>query len=175
METGAIKVMITPGSNMVSSFPDPDRVTAALAKTDLVVCHDLFMSETARRAADVILPSTSWLEEIGVKATEGHIHLSDTALPAPGECRPVYAFIRDLAARLGVEDFHPWASHEEAINAVIDHPATGGATIEKLRAAGGRMSLDVSHHAYPDRKFGTPSGKIEFRSDQLAALGLPAL
>ena len=175
MEDGRIKVMLTPGANMVSSFPDPDRVAAALGKTDLVVCHDLFMSETARRAADIILPSTSWLEEIGVKATEGHIHLCETILPAPGDARPVYEVIRDLADRLGVEDFYPWTGHENVIDAVLAHPATGHATVAAMRGEGGRRALDISHHAYPDRRFGTPSGKIEFRSDLAASMGLPAL
>src|SRR3712207_6897165 len=44
------------------------------------VSYDLFMSDTARRFADVILPSTSWLEELGCKATNTHLYLMEQAL-----------------------------------------------------------------------------------------------
>jgi len=40
---------------------------------------------------------------------------------------------------LAVTDFYRWTSQEELIDAVLDHPATGGATIASLRANGGRM------------------------------------
>jgi anaerobic selenocysteine-containing dehydrogenase len=61
------------------------------------------------------------------------------------------------------------------MDAALDHPATGHATVAGLRAAGGRVSLNVSHVAYPTHAFATPSGKIEFRSDRAAGAGLPAL
>jgi anaerobic selenocysteine-containing dehydrogenase len=36
-------------------------------------------------------------------------------------------------------------------------------------------ALPISHVAYPDRRFDTPSGKVEFSSERARALGLPAL
>ena len=174
-ESGQIKVLLTPGANILTSFADANRAEAALARVDLVVCHDLFMSETARKSADIILPSTSWLEEVGVKATERHLHLCDTALPAPGEARPIYQVARDLADRLGIDDFHPWADHEGALDALLDHPSTGGVTIASMRANGGRAALKVSPVSYEARRFDTPSGKIEFVSERARDAGLPAL
>lgn len=61
------------------------------------------------------------------------------------------------------------------MNAALDHPATGHATVEMMRAAGGRVPLKISHVAYPTFEFATPSGKIEFLSERAAAMGLPAL
>jgi anaerobic selenocysteine-containing dehydrogenase len=40
---------------------------------------------------------------------------------------------------------------------------------------GGIRALDVSHVAYPDRRFDTPSGKVELVSARAASLGLPPL
>jgi anaerobic selenocysteine-containing dehydrogenase len=79
------------------------------------------------------------------------------------------------AHRLAIGDFYPWASQEELIDAVLDHPATGRATIASLRANRGRMAMKVSHIAYPSRRFHTPSGKIEFYSERAKEAGLPPL
>jgi predicted molibdopterin-dependent oxidoreductase YjgC len=62
---------------MLSSFADAGKVADGLAKTDLVVCVDLFMKETARRFADVVLPGTAWLEELGFKVTNTHLYLME--------------------------------------------------------------------------------------------------
>lgn len=175
LESGRVKVLLTLGSNILSSFPDTNRMRAALARAELVVAYDLFMNQTAREVADVVLPGTIWLEEIGVKATNTHVYLADRALPAAGEARPLYELYSGLAERLGVADVYPWADQEAAIDAVLDHPATGHATVEWMRRNGGRAELRISHVAYPGRVFDTPSGKIEFLSERASAMGLPAL
>ena len=48
----------------------------------------------------------------------------------------------------------------------------GSATFQ---VSGGRAELRISHVAYPERAFDTPSGRIEFVSERAAAMGLPAL
>jgi anaerobic selenocysteine-containing dehydrogenase len=111
------------------------------------------MNETTRRFADVVLPGAAWLEDIGCKATHTHVYLMDRILQPAGEAWPTQDVLKGLADRLAVTDFYPWASQEELIDAVLDHPATGGATIASLRANGGRMALKISHIAYPDRRF----------------------
>ena len=175
MEQGRLRAFVALGTNMLSSYADAGRVAAGLEKMDLVVSYDLFMNDMIRKHADVVLPATSWLEDVGVKATHTHLYLMDKALPAPGETRPMSALIRDLAARLGLKDFYPWESDHGHIDAVLDHPCTGHATVESLRAQGGIGALDISHVAYPDHRYATPSGKLEFYSARAAQHGLPAL
>jgi len=175
LESGAVKVFVSIGSNVLSSFADTNRVRAALAKADLVVAYDIFNNQTIREAADIVLPGTIWLEEIGAKSTNTHVHLCDKVLHAAGEARPVYELYRGLAKRLGVEGVYPWINQEAAINAVLDHPAAGHTSVEELRANGGRMPLQVSHVAYPTFEFSTPSGKVEFYSERAVAMGLPPL
>lgn len=175
LETSEVKVLLTLGSNMLSSFPDTNRMRRAIEKTELVVCYDIFMNQTAREVADIILPGTIWLEEVGVKSTNTHVYLSDRALPPTGDVRPLFEIYKELAARLDLGDVYPWPDQEAAIDAVLDHPATGHATVESMRANGGRAELHISHVAHPNYEFQTPSGKIEFRSDCALAMGLPAL
>ncbi len=170
-----VRVLLLFGSNMLSSYADTQSVEAALDKLDLVVCHDLFMNETTRRYADVVLPGTAWLEDIGCKATNTHVYLMDRILEPAGEARPVQDVLKGLADRLGVDDFYPWASQEELLDAVLDHPATGRATVAALRANGGNAALNISHVAYPTNEFHTPSGKIEFYSARAEEAGLPPL
>lgn len=175
LESGRIKVLISIGSNFLSSFPDTGRVRAALAQAELFVVYDIFPNQSTREAAHVVLPGTIWLEEIGAKATNAHVHLCDRALPPTGQARPLHDLLQGLAARLGVEDVYPWANEEAAIDAVLDHPATGHATVRDMRTNGGSVALNISHVAYPTLAFDTPSGKIEFVSAKAEAMGLDAL
>jgi anaerobic selenocysteine-containing dehydrogenase len=172
---GRVRVMLLFGTNMLSSFADTEQVATGLGRTDLVVSYDLFMNDTARRCADVLLPSTAWLEELGCKATNTHLYLMEQALPPPGETRPLSQVLQDLAQRLGLQDFYAWDSHEGIINAILDHPCTDHATVATLRQRGGIAPLQVSPIAYPDCQFHTPSGKVEFFSARAQSLGLPPL
>lgn len=175
LESGRIKVLVSIGSNFLSSFPDTERVRSALAKAELFVVYDLFRNQSIREAAHVVLPGTIWLEEIGAKATNTHVHLCDRVLDPAGEARPLHEVLQGLASRLGVEDVYPWANETAAVNAVLDHPAAGHVTVEKLRETGGSAPLEISHVAYPTLEFDTPSGKIEFLSEKAREMGLDAL
>ncbi|HTG74735.1 MAG TPA: molybdopterin-dependent oxidoreductase [Terriglobia bacterium] len=175
LSNGRLKVLLLLGTNMLSSFADAGQVADGLDRMNTVVCVDLFMNETARRFADVVLPGTAWLEELGFKVTNTHLYLMERALEREGETRPIHEILRSLANSLGLTDFFPWGSIEEVLDAILDHPTTGHATVASLRAAGGFVPLRVPAVAYADRKFDSPSGKIEFYSPQAERLGLPPL
>src|SRR4029079_17891975 len=173
---------------MLSSFADAGDISKSLAGTETIVAVDLFMNETMRRFADVILPGTAWLEEVGFKTTNTHLYLMERALEREGETRPIYEILTALANSLGLAGSSRWDSVEEIIDALLDHPTTGHATVAGLRAAGGFLPLNVPHVAYGNRKFDSPSGnielhsshdeptgKIEFYSAQAERLELPPL
>ena len=175
MVEGRVRVMLLLGTDMLSSFADATRVAEGLARTDLVVSYDLFLNDTARRFADVVLPATAWLEELGCKSTNTHLYLMPKALDAPGAAKPIAWVLQELAARLALDDFFPWDSESGPLDAILDHPATGHATAAALAAEGGMRALNVSPVAHPDLKFPTPSGKIELYSERAIGLGLPPL
>jgi len=172
---GRIANLLLMGTNMLSSFADAGRVAQGLARTRLVVSYDLVLNDTAKRFADVVLPGTAWLEELGCKSAFTHLYLMEPVLPPAGEARPATWVMRELAARLGLQGFFPWASDEALLDAILDHPATGHATVASLRAQGGIGQLRVSHVANPTLEFDTPSRRIEFYSEDAVRLGLPAL
>src|SRR5919108_3655259 len=172
---GRVRVLLLFGTNMLSSFADTERLTEGLARTDLIISHDLFMHGTARRFADVILPGTAWLEQLGCKMTNTHLYLMEQALEPPGETRSLTWVLCALADRLGLAEFFPWKTEEEMIDAILAHPSTGYATVADLRAEGGIRAMHISHVAYPDHRYHTPSGKVEFYSEPARQLGLPPL
>lgn len=175
VESGRIKAFLLFGTNLLSSFADASRMQKGFEKMELVVQHDLFMNETARQYADVVLPATAWLEDLGCKATSTHLYLMEQVLEPEGEARSMTYVVRGLAERLEIENFYPWERPYGHINAVLDHPATDHATVDSLRENGGMKAMNVSHVAHPDHNYVTPSGKIEFYSEQAQEHGLPPL
>lgn len=175
LRNGSIHNLLLMGSNMLSSFSDANAVADGLARTQMVVSYDLFLNDTARRFADVVLPSTAWLEELGCKATHTHLYLMEPALEPAGETRPLSWFLKELAGQLQLDGFFPWETEQALVDAILDHPSTGHATVDSLRRSGGIGALQISHVANPKLDFDTPSRKIEFYSARAESLGLPAL
>jgi anaerobic selenocysteine-containing dehydrogenase len=175
LSDGTVRVLMLGGTDMLSSFADSGRLADALSKLDLVVSFDLFLNDTARRFAHVALPGTAWVEELGAKATNTHVYLMPKAVEPPGECRSMMSVLRELAQRMDVPDFFPWADEAGPLDAILAHPRTRHATVAALTAEGGMRALDVSHVGHHDLKFPTPSGKVELSSARAASLGLPAL
>jgi anaerobic selenocysteine-containing dehydrogenase len=175
LEERRVRVLLLFGTDMLSSYADTGRVGAALEHVDLLATYDLFFHDTARRHADLFLPATSWLEDTGCKSTNTHLYLMPKVLEPPGETRPATWVLRELAKRLDLHDYFPWSAETGALDALLDHPATGRATAAALAAEGGIRELRISHVAYPDLIFDTPSGKVEFVSERARSLGLPAL
>jgi anaerobic selenocysteine-containing dehydrogenase len=179
LDAGKIDVFWLLGSNILSSFADTNHLAQGLSKVKLVVAYDLFMNETIRSSADLILPGTAWLEELGLKQTASHIYLMEQILPPEGETRPLSTILQELASRLSIPDVFPWRDQEDYINALLaaQRMADGQAlTVAELRRMGGYWKR--SHHspvAYPDYRFHTPSGKVEFWSERALKVGLSAL
>ena len=175
IEQGRLGAFLMLGTNMMSSYADASGLEKGFEKMEMIAGYDLFMNDMTSKYADVILPATAWLEDVGVKATHTHLYLMEQALPPPGATRPLAHVVRELAEQLGIDGFYPWEPDYGHIDAVLDHPATGHATVESLRARGGIAELNISHVAHPDHRYATPSGKIEFYSDSAVQHGLPAL
>ncbi|TDO15218.1 formate dehydrogenase subunit alpha [Halomonas ventosae] len=99
---GTIKGMYILGENPAMSDPDLDHARAALARLEHLVVQDLFVTETAQ-FADVILPASSWPEKDGsVTNTNRQVQLGRAAVPLPGEAKPDWWIIQQIANRLGL-------------------------------------------------------------------------
>ena len=88
--------------------------------------------------------------------------------------------LRDLAAPLAIDDFFPWKEEEAYLNALLVPQRMDeeghSLTLEHLRQRGGMWQKSrLSPVAYPDHRFHTPSGKVEFWSERARNAGLSPL
>ncbi len=99
---GTIKGMYILGENPAMSDPDLTHARAALAALEHLVVQDLFVTETAQ-FADVILPAAAWSEKSGtVTNTNRQVQMGRAALSPPGEAKPDWWVIQEIARRFGL-------------------------------------------------------------------------
>jgi anaerobic selenocysteine-containing dehydrogenase len=169
-----IKALIVTAANPAVTNPNTAKVEQALGSLDLLVVNDFFMTRTAR-LAHYILPAATFLEreEIHYYAKRQMVNLSRRVITVEG-VRDEYTLWHDLAHRLGFgETRFPWPD-EDAVNRWILEPT--GFTVEQLRRhPEGLVYKPVDYGRCRRRPFPTPSGKIEFASARLKALGLPEI
>src|SRR6266446_5228390 len=108
---GRIRGMFMMGENPFLSDPNINKVRKALSKLDFLAVQDIFLTETAE-FADVVLPATSCLEKLGTYTnTDRRVQVGRPALRPPGEARPDWQVLCELAGRLGYP--MPYESPEE--------------------------------------------------------------
>ncbi|MBO9409980.1 MULTISPECIES: formate dehydrogenase subunit alpha [unclassified Ruegeria] len=99
---GNIKGMYILGENPAMSDPDVNHARAALAKLDLMIVQDIFLTETANYA-DIILPASALYEKNGtVSNTNRQVQRVRPAVAPPGEAREDWAITVELAQRIGL-------------------------------------------------------------------------
>jgi predicted molibdopterin-dependent oxidoreductase YjgC len=72
---GQLDVLLTAGTDMLNSFSDAGAIERDLERVGLIVAYDIFANDTIRRVADIVLPGTVWLEDLGIKETATHLYL----------------------------------------------------------------------------------------------------
>ncbi|MFN8113206.1 MAG: formate dehydrogenase subunit alpha [Solirubrobacterales bacterium] len=100
---GELKALIVFGEDIVQTDPDSTHVRAAIDACELVVSHEIFLSETAAMA-DVVLPAASFLEKDGTFTNfDRRVQRVRPALPPPGEATPDFDIINAVATALGTD------------------------------------------------------------------------
>jgi len=103
IHAGTIRGMYIQGENPAMSDPDLHHARGALAKLEHLVVQDLFVTETAQ-FADVVLPASAWSEKDGtVTNTNRQVQMGRAAVPLPGDARPDWWIIQEIARRLGLD------------------------------------------------------------------------
>ena len=178
-------------SNPGAVAPNLNAVRRGLMRPDLfTVVHELFFNDTTDYA-DYILPATTFLEHTDIQGAYGHyfVQLSSQAIAPLGESRPNVWLFSQLAQRMGFteECFRdtPEQIIQQALNVGEDGRATNAGmehiTLDDLKREG---HIPLAFHLNPETQpfmpyvsgtLPTPSGKIEFYSETLAAQGLDAV
>ncbi len=99
-ESGSIKGYYVMGENPMMSEPDLLHARHVMENLDFLLYQDIFMNETGEYA-DVILPAVSFAERDGTFTnSDRRVQLVRPAIKSPGESRPDWEIIQDLALRI---------------------------------------------------------------------------
>ncbi len=169
-----IKGWVVAGTNMLKSVPAPARTIEAMKKLDLLVAIDILPTDFVMMA-DVILPECTYLERHDkLKVSRGRsltVSLRQPAVKPHHDSKEGWWIAKELASRLGLNDYFPFDHYEEYIRKQCDVMEIDYDRIKKY----GSIFYSDTANPYitsanqPD--FSTPSGKIELYSNRLAQAG----
>lgn len=173
-----LKAWIAMRHDLLSGMPDPEEQKLLLDKCELLVSIDVNYSEFGWYC-DVILPESTYLERNGFifqqKGLKPRFTVRKKAVEPRYNTKSSWMLFRDLARRLGMNDFLPFETIEEFWEWQLEGT---GYSIEDFDEKG-YVELSDTPIWYDrdklDGQFKTPSGKIEIVSEKLTAAGFPSL
>ncbi|MDH5207757.1 MAG: molybdopterin oxidoreductase family protein [Burkholderiaceae bacterium] len=171
-----IDALIVYNSNPVAVAPHSGEVARGFAREDLfTVVLDHFQTDTAD-FADYVLPATTQLEHVDVHKSYGHYYVlaNNPAIEPLGEALPNSEIFRRLARRMGYGDECFAESDDQlAAQAFVRSGPTSSFDWQQLKLAGWqRLDLPAPHAPFAHGRFPTASGRCEFVSERLGALGI---
>ncbi|MGO4406975.1 molybdopterin-dependent oxidoreductase [Bosea sp. RAF48] len=139
-----IRAMWVMATNPAVSLPEADKVSAALAGLDLfIVSENVLSNDTLAAGPHYILPAATWGEKDGtVTNSERRISRQRAFLPLPGEVKPDWGIVCEVAKRLGFGEAFAYAG-PHAIYA--EHAALSAFEND------GTRDFDIGAHAGLDR------------------------
>ena len=173
-----IEAVVVYNSNPVAVAPESAKVAQGFAREDLfTVVIEHFLTDTADHA-DYVLPATTQLEHWDIHGSYGHtdVLLNRPAIAPLGQARSNAQIFRDLAARMAAYDpaFAAPGFHEDDEALCRQAIESSQVDFDQLLVSG-FAHLPVPDAPFADGGFATPSGKCEFHSASLEALGINPL
>jgi predicted molibdopterin-dependent oxidoreductase YjgC len=136
LHDGRVKALYLIGENPAHTEPNAHHVKHGLENLEFVVAQDIFLNDSSREFADVVLPASSFAEKDGTFTnTERRVNRVRKAIPSPGQAREDWRIVVDLANALGAG----WAysSAEEAWNEFADlSPNWSGIRYDRIEDVG---------------------------------------
>ncbi|MCC7054091.1 MAG: molybdopterin oxidoreductase family protein [Gemmatimonadaceae bacterium] len=172
-----VDALIVYNSNPAAVAPDASAVRRGLAREDLfTVVLEHFQTDTADWA-DIVLPATTQLEHWDVHTAYGHYNasLNRPAIAPVGASLPNTEIFRRLAAVMQLDEPALRDDDLTLIRQALESNSAlmQGVTFEALLDRGWvRLNVPRPYLPFANGAFLTPSGKCEFVSPRLAALGL---
>ncbi len=182
IHAGKIKALWVMATNPAVSLPDATRVREALQKCELVVVSDCVRQTDTTQYADVLLPALTWGERSGsVTNSERCVSRQRAFLPTPGEAKPDWWMIAEVARRMGHAAQFNYASVHEIFseharlsgyenNGSRDFDISGLSELTAQEYEGlpptqwpvTPQNMIGTARLFADGKFFTPSGKARF-------------
>ena len=173
-----IKAIYNVGGNFVATAADTHKVIRAYQSVEFSVCHDYFLTPTAKQC-DVVLPAAMFLERNDVVIPDGGNHLmySHKVSEPAGESKTDYEIFCLLAGRLGFLDtFSEGLTEEQWLQRFISESEVPD--LEEFKAKGIYFGADQYRVALSDfirdpktNPLNTPSGLVQIYSDDYAKTG----
>lgn len=114
LETGDVGVLWIVATNPAVSLPDLERVKAALQRSPFTICQDAYYPTETAHYAHLLLPAAQWGEKTGTMTnSERVVTLCSAFRTPPGEARPDWEIIAEVARRLGFTDHFPFTTPAE--------------------------------------------------------------
>ena len=169
------------GGNLLMQGSDIHKNIRAFDRLEFAVCHDYFLTPTARHC-DLVLPVTTFLERQDIVFPDGNYLLfSNQAVEPLAEARNDYDIFCALAERLGFRDaFSEGKTDEQWLRSFVE--GSGVHDYEAFKRTGihwgedqlrvGLAGFVADPQAHP---LETPSGRVELSSARYAQMGYPAL
>ncbi|WP_297721135.1 molybdopterin oxidoreductase family protein [Limnohabitans sp. Rim8] len=168
----AIQALLVYNSNPVAVAPESGKVVQGFAREDLfTVVLEHFQTDTADYA-DYILPATTQLEHWDLHTSYGHtdILLNQPAIAPVGQARTNTDIFRALAQRMGFSE-----SCFDDDDLTLCRTALGDAQGFAQLLEHGFVAVPMPDAPFAQGGFPTPSGRCEFFSPRLAAMGQDGL
>lgn len=167
-----IRMVWVSSANPVAMLPESNTVKKALESRELTVVVDAFLTDSAQ-CADIVLPTTTMLEEDDLLGAYGHHWLAEmrAVVSPPAEVKTDYEIIQLLAQGVGLgEKFSE--SVETWQRRFLSRVSDLGASLEDLRQGAVRNPL-AEPIVFAERKFDTPSGRVSLTPDSPAPASKP--
>jgi anaerobic dimethyl sulfoxide reductase subunit A len=168
-----IRAVYIAGGNFVNQGADIHKSIAAFDSLDFAVCHDLFLTPTARRC-DVVLPAASPLEkeDIGIPWLGNYLLYKPAALPPRRSARSDWDIFCDLADRMGFgREFSGGRSASQWIDSLL--ASSEVPDLDEFRRTGVYLAPDQDRVGLSEfaadpsgHPLDTPSGKVELASER---------
>jgi NADH-quinone oxidoreductase subunit G len=166
---GSLKAMYVVGANPVKTFQvaQPDR----LSGLELLVVHDMFLTETAQRA-DVVLPAASSYEKDGTLTnTAGELQMTHRSIDPQGP-RSDFDLLRILSHQLGMLGLGTairLRTAEAAFDEIRQNVAGYDVSVAGLLAGGAQLTSAACKSAEPN--YQVPEGTVFSSHDYLFSSG----
>jgi len=171
-----IRAVYSAGGNFLNQGADIAKNRRAFETLDFAVCHELFMTPTARWC-DIVLPAASPLqkEDIGVPWAGNYLLYKPRILPRDGGERSDYEIFAALAERAGLRDaFTEGRSESQWIESFL--AASEIRDVETFKRAGIYFGAEQERAGLEDFAanpcacpLGTVSGKVELEDRRWTA------
>ncbi|MGZ5365524.1 MAG: molybdopterin-dependent oxidoreductase, partial [Mycobacterium sp.] len=141
LAAGDIKACWIICTNPVATMPNRKTTIAGLETAELVITQDTYRNNATNRYADIVLPATLWAESDMVMVnSDRNITLLQQSIPAPGQSRPDWQLICQIAEELGFGEHFAYADSSEIFDEICEFTnlRTGwdmrGASYDRLRS-----------------------------------------